>query len=232
LVRDVRLGLIGFVMLAPPVYAIQWILVAFWKKSEHPLIEMFKGTPDMAFFATLIAAAVIVAPLVEETLFRVLLQGFLEKLVSFRGNVLELLFGRFAIFDPPANPLPADQPVLASLAGSPAEPNPYESPQADPRSGPPLPEAAAAAISDDQPELRGVLAWIPIVISSVIFALLHYSHGPDWVPLTLLAAGMGYLYQRTHSIVPSLTVHMCLNGLSMCGLWVQVYEMAEIGAGG
>jgi hypothetical protein len=25
---------------------------------------------------------------------------------------------------------------------------------------------------------------------------------------------------------------MCLNGLSMCGLWVQVYEMAEIGAGG
>jgi hypothetical protein len=31
--RDVRLGLIGFVMLAPPVYAIQGALVYYWKPS-------------------------------------------------------------------------------------------------------------------------------------------------------------------------------------------------------
>ena len=63
-----------------------------------------------------------------------------------------------------------------------------------------------------------------LVISSVVFALLHYSHGPDWIPLLVLAAGMGYLYQRTHRLLPSLIVHMLLNGLSMWGLWVQVYE--------
>lgn len=231
--RDLRLGLIGFVMLAPPVYAIQGVLVYYWKPSEHPLIEMFKGTPDTAFFATLIAAAVLVAPLVEEMLFRVLLQGFLEKLVSFRGNVLEILFGRFPIFDPPAAvPLPADELVVAQLPKPPVDQSPYQAPQADQRFDPLPPEAAAAVISEGQPELRGAVAWIPIGISSLIFALLHYSHGPDWVPLTLLAAGMGYLYQRTHSIVPSLTVHMCLNGLSMCGLWVQVYELKGLGAGG
>jgi membrane protease YdiL (CAAX protease family) len=72
----------------------------------------------------------------------------------------------------------------------------------------------------EQPELRGLLAWVPIAVSSAIFALLHYSHGPDWVPLLFLAAGMGYLYQRTHRLLPSLTVHALLNSLSMWGLWV------------
>jgi membrane protease YdiL (CAAX protease family) len=58
----------------------------------------------------------------------------------------------------------------------------------------------------------------------VVFALLHWQHGPDWVPLTVLAAGMGYLYQRTHRLLPSLVVHTALNGASMWGLWVQVRE--------
>jgi hypothetical protein len=57
--------------------------------------------------------------------------------------------------------------------------------------------------------------WIAIGITSLIFALLHWSHGPAWVALTVLAAGMGYLYQRTHRIVPSLVVHGLLNNLTM-----------------
>ena len=48
---DVKLGLAGFVMLAPPVYAIQGVLVYFWKPSKHPLMEMFKESPDAGFFA-------------------------------------------------------------------------------------------------------------------------------------------------------------------------------------
>jgi membrane protease YdiL (CAAX protease family) len=83
--------------------------------------------------------------------------------------------------------------------------------------------------TSEQPELRGPRSWVPIGISSIIFALLHMSHGPDWVALTLLAAGMGYVYQRTHSIIPSLTIHVCLNGLSMWGLWIQVYELKGAG---
>jgi hypothetical protein len=189
---------------------------------------MFKSTPDAAFFATLIAAAVVVAPLVEEMLFRVFLQGFLEKLASFRGSGWELLFGHFSSFSEREQLSLPDQPVAAQLAAPAHDPNSYLSPgfQKPLAIGDP---DQAAIISDDQPELRGPQAWIPIAISSIIFALLHYSHGPDWVPLTLLAAGMGYLYQRTHSVIPSLTVHMCLNGLSMWGLWIQVFELKGAG---
>jgi membrane protease YdiL (CAAX protease family) len=34
---------------------------------------------------------------------------------------------------------------------------------------------------------------------------------------------MGYLYQRTHRLLPSLTVHSLLNGVSLWALWVQVH---------
>ena len=217
---DVKLGLIGFVMLAPPVYAIQGALVYFWKPSKHPLMEMFKSSPDAGFFAVLLVAAAVAAPIFEELVFRVLLQGFLEKLASFRGHAfeaLELLIGRL-----PRSAAPATTTLVA------AEPI---FPEADAGDNPFLPPAAAsdvpvrAELVDDgwQHELRGGAAWLPIVLVSVLFALLHYSHGPDWVALTLLAAGMGYLYQRTHSVVPSLVVHALLNSLSMLGLWVQVY---------
>jgi membrane protease YdiL (CAAX protease family) len=228
--RDVRLGLIGFVMLAPPVYAIQGVLVYFWKPSEHPLMEMFKGTPDAAFFATLVAAAVIVAPLVEEMLFRVFLQGFLEKLVSFRGRAQELVLGHFGDTPQPAELAAVREPVLAQAVDLPPDLNPYTPPSVPQ----PIDEGPEAVATDpsEQAELRGPRSWVPIGISSIIFALLHMSHGPDWVALTLLAAGMGYLYQRTHSIVPSLVIHMCLNGLSMWGLWIQVYELKGAGLGG
>jgi hypothetical protein len=45
LLVDLKLGVIAFVMLAPPVYAIQGVLVYFWKPSKHPLMEMWAFLP-------------------------------------------------------------------------------------------------------------------------------------------------------------------------------------------
>jgi membrane protease YdiL (CAAX protease family) len=229
---DLCLGLTGFVMLAPPVYALQGLLVYFWQPSKHPLMETFKEAPSMGFFVALLVSASIVAPVFEEIMFRVLLQGFLEKAFRFRGKASDLVLGTHW----PHGDIPAesDSVVPAELAdesgASPsvaaADENPYT---------PPRHYAETAALPDEgateheqpeheQPELRGRAAWLPIAISSLIFALLHYSHGPDWIPLILLAAGMGYLYQRTHRLLPSLVVHASLNSLSMWGLWVSVFE--------
>jgi membrane protease YdiL (CAAX protease family) len=232
LLADVKLGVIGFVMLAPPVYAIQGLLHSLWQPSKHPLMEMFKSSPDAGFFAVLLLAAAGVAPIFEELVFRVLLQGYLEKLASFRGNPLELLLGRL-----PGGLTPAPATTTSTpLQSTAAEPVTILRP-AEAADNPFLPPAmtveavipAEAADDSSQPPLRGAAAWLPIGVTSVLFALLHFSHGPDWVALTLLAAGMGYLYQRTHSIVPSLVVHTLLNSLSMLGLWIQVYVLPEQG---
>src|SRR5205814_9733790 len=84
---------------------------------------MFKGTPDVGFFVLLIVTAAIVAPLFEELLFRVVLQGFLEKAFDFRGEIHELFFGtvnRVAV-----------EPLLVAELSAPGgaavalDPNPY-----------------------------------------------------------------------------------------------------------
>jgi membrane protease YdiL (CAAX protease family) len=231
---DLKLGLTGFVMLAPPVYAIQGLLVYFWKPSKHPLMEMFKESPDPGFFAVLFAAAAVVAPLFEELVFRVLLQGLLEKAFSFAGAAHELVLGS------PRGPV---ETMHLTAPASGAQENPVAAEiifLSDQRESDANPYAASAVIgegivpaevveSEDQQELRGPVAWLPIAVSSAIFALLHYDHGPDWVPLLLLAAGMGYLYQRTHRVVPCLVVHALLNSLSMFGLWLQVFVMPDQG---
>jgi membrane protease YdiL (CAAX protease family) len=227
-VTDLRTGMIGFVMLAPPTYALQGLLVWLWKPSKHPLMEMFKGTPDFSFFMLLVVSAAVVAPLFEELMFRVVLQGFLEKAITFWGDLNELFIGGTpasmvqleVVADDADNANDQNAIASAELTTSNFAPNPYAPPAA-------LTEEAAtrtANRSNTQPQLCASASWLPIGISSAVFALLHYSHGPDWIPLLFLAAGLGYLYQRTHRLLPSLIVHAALNSLSLWGLWVQVQE--------
>lgn len=226
LVGDLKVGLMAFAMLAPPVYALQGLLVTIWKPSKHPLMELFKGTPDGLLFAILVLAAVIIAPIFEELVFRVLLQGFLEKLVTFTGEAHEVFFGSSPHSMPPVadtQPAVMAEAVLPLSALPPAFADPQNPYAASLVPAPPEAQPVKPA-GDSQPELRGWQALLPIAISSLIFALLHYSHGPDWVALTLLAAGMGYVYQRTHRLLPSLIVHVLLNGFSMWAFWIQVYE--------
>jgi membrane protease YdiL (CAAX protease family) len=200
---DLRLGLVGFVLLAPPVYALQGLLIRFWQPSHHPLVELFKGAPDPLFFGLLFLSAAIVAPLLEELLFRVLWQGFLEKCFTFDANAEQLLLGGNWRSD---SALPGDVPLSDETSSM---------------------SDSGLLTEQEQPEPQGPQAWLPIFLSASIFALLHLSHGPDWVPLLLLAAGMGYLYQRTHRLLPSLVVHCLLNSYSLWGLWIQVHTNAS-----
>jgi membrane protease YdiL (CAAX protease family) len=210
--RDVKLGLVAFVMLAPPVYAIQGLLVSFWQESKHPLVEMFKEQPSSSFFAILFLSAAIVAPLFEEMVFRVLLQGFLEKVFAHPSTNQH---------PPPSaqlQPAALNDGAVVALPVSPDH-NPYASPQTITFTAP---HVENSEHFEEAPEPSPGSAWLPIFISSAIFAALHYTHGPDWIPLFFLALGLGYLYQHTHRLLPSLVVHSLLNALSMWGLWVQV----------
>ena len=59
----------------------------------------------------------------------------------------------------------------------------------------------------------------PLVITSLLFALLHFGYGPDPFALFVFSLFLGYAYRQTHRIVPSLVVHACLNGWTMLNLW-------------
>ncbi|MCA9119281.1 MAG: CPBP family intramembrane metalloprotease [Planctomycetaceae bacterium] len=71
------------------------------------------------------------------------------------------------------------------------------------------------------------VAPMPILLSSMIFALMHFSHGPDPVALFVLALALGYVYQRTHCLLPCVIVHACLNGTTMLFLWLSLDELSK-----
>jgi membrane protease YdiL (CAAX protease family) len=171
---DLRVGLFGFVAASVPVYLLQGLLsLAF--PGEHPIIKFVRETHDLASLAIAAATAVLVAPVVEELLFRVLLQGWLE-----------------AVWPSPRwrSPAAAAGDVLPVL----------------------LPHATP----------RAPVVWQPIVVSSGVFALLHAGHGPDPIPLFVLALVLGYLYQRTHRIWASVALHFSLNLCSLLMLWAKI----------
>jgi membrane protease YdiL (CAAX protease family) len=66
-------------------------------------------------------------------------------------------------------------------------------------------------------EQRGT-TWLPILVSSFLFSVAHATSGPDPVALFVLAIVLGYVYQRTHHIVPCIVAHALFNATSMIAL--------------
>jgi membrane protease YdiL (CAAX protease family) len=156
--RDIRLGCVTFLAAVVPVLAIQLILT-HWFPSRHPIQTLVTGQPQSWILALASVSAVVVAPVFEELVFRVLLQGWIEAREGQWRREYRWL-----------NRLP-----------------------------------------------RGAA---PILASSLAFASLH--NWPDMAALFVLALFLGYLYRQTHRIFAPLTVHICLNALSMLELWATV----------
>jgi membrane protease YdiL (CAAX protease family) len=76
---DARLGGLAFLAALVPVFAVQWFFVfVLDMPSKHPLVVTVEGHPSVATMVLATFLAVVVAPLFEEFVFRVLLQGWLE----------------------------------------------------------------------------------------------------------------------------------------------------------
>ena len=223
--RDVLVGVSAFAMIAPIVFGLQLLLTKFFK-SQHPLIEWLTERPTMFFLYMVAFSAVVVAPIAEEVLFRLLLQGWFEKIALRKFSGRELVFGQSEVglndFSAPLT-----EPKKDSADGKDG-PNATHGKESGNPFQPPLTQQPAKLVTDkgevyDDGRLPSGIAMLPILGSSLVFALMHYSHGPDPIPLFLLSLGIGYVYQRTHRILPCILIHMLLNGFSMVLLWLQLF---------
>jgi membrane protease YdiL (CAAX protease family) len=212
--RDLALGLGAFVALLVPVYAIQAALVEWVEVPyEHGLIDALKVDNSLVNFAICTLTAVIIAPLTEEFLFRLALQGWFERAEAvLLGDRLsdrqeETKVGVEDVSDQQISdfetPLAPENPYLSSdLVTSPPEAEP--SPQ--PRRAPRWP--------------RGL---VPVLLSSSLFALAHLGQGAAPIPLFFLGIGLGYLYRRTHRLLPCILVHMLVNATSMAMMGLALF---------
>lgn len=76
---DVARGALGFVAVAAPMFVMQAALQVLFRPTRHPIIPLLQSQPNVATLVLAAISAVLVAPLVEEFVFRVVLQGSLER---------------------------------------------------------------------------------------------------------------------------------------------------------
>lgn len=220
LLADARIGTIAFLASLAPVYLVQVLLiVAIQPESRHPLLDQLAQSATPQVLLTAFGLAVVAAPLFEEFAFRLLLQGALERM---EDSALRLV----ATERPqPANGNFSDS--TTSDGDAPEAQNPYASPAVEIRAGrleavdKPPPKQ-----SDQPPPEQGLLpglphGWAPVLASGLLFGVAHYGHGADPVALFLFGTVLGYLYQRTHRIVPCIVTHMLFNAFSLTIAWLQ-----------
>ena len=223
---DIELGVRWFMMLIVPVILIQLVL-SFWFPSHHPLVEMLQESGDLSLLPVAAFAAVISAPIFEEILFRLLLQGWMEKLQISRVRTalgLSTNTERNAVLlggEINDNVTVSDVESVEKISTVPA---PESRATDNPYAAPSTPVVDDTIVHSANAEGAKPVMWLPIIVSSALFSLAHLSHGPDWVALFLLAIGLGYLYQRTGRILPSMVVHFLVNALAMMQLWAAVLQ--------
>ncbi len=189
---DIVLGGAAFLAAFAPVMKLQEFLERL-TPYDHPLIRSLKHQPDGWMMSIVAVSAVVVAPLVEELFFRVLIQGCFEAVEAKRRWLLTVRRS------------PGTSP--SSGLSSPATVRPVAT------------EAELSALS-------APAAW-PIVMTSILFALMHPGQGAAPIPLFIFSLFLGYVYQRTHRIWPSLVAHMLLNGTTMAALWYMLMNPAK-----
>ena len=66
-----------------------------------------------------------------------------------------------------------------------------------------------------QSKLRGYMrsAWLGILITSVMFAVVHPLH--HWLAIFILSAGFGYAYERSGSLFRPIIMHVAFNTTSV-----------------
>ena len=60
------------------------------------------------------------------------------------------------------------------------------------------------------------------ILTSLLFAGLHIGQGAAYIPLFFLSFGLGYVCNKTGSIIPCVIIHMVLNGISTIPLIVMI----------
>ncbi len=178
--EGVRQGLIAFAMWMPVVWLVQLVLVLFIEY-EHPTLQKLQESPSLPVLGAVWFSAVLVAPIVEELLFRGLLQGWFQRI------------RRESLSDP-------DSLIVGAR-------------DIDIESG---------ELGNKQKSNRPVHVWA-IVFTAVLFGLAHPAQGPAPYSLFVLSLGLGYLYQRTGSLLACIFVHMLLNAITMLIHTVDVF---------
>lgn len=202
--RNLAAGVVGWLLLTPPVLALNFLityLYGLWTTvgtQEHPLTELAEHGIRPFEEILLVAAAVVAAPVLEEMMFRGVIQRWVVRWPG--GNLLALAAALAVAFwsrheefiqgwgQWDATFILELAPVGFVLAM--------------------LPVYGIVRACSRTSVGPGIFA------ASLLFAAVHSFAWPTPISLFLLALGLGYLFHRTGSLVGPMVLHALFNAVT------------------
>jgi membrane protease YdiL (CAAX protease family) len=220
--RQVAAGGVGFLLVAPPVYLVNWASVKIWQQHKHPLEQMVVAEPTAGIACLAFLSAVVLAPAAEELLFRGILQSWLAQVFRRRGPSSSLLheLSDAQVQAPPGTRLGEGEALsephaVLTLGSDGASPSRTGSDGASP-SGTVAILSDAATVADPGEPDPGTRheSLAPVLLTSALFAAVHLPQWPAPIAIFFLSVGLGVVYQRTGSLIASFVMHALFNGFS------------------
>jgi membrane protease YdiL (CAAX protease family) len=197
--RQVGIGVRAAMLMTPAVYAIQFVAVRIWPPRMHPveLMVLEKLTVGAAILAVL--SAMVLAPMIEELLFRGIVQRWLSRLVDDRPErtITTQETG------PPGRFKPEGEPLSGNSMGTPFVPTVIHLGGEKSASRCQLAEPTSPRSS-----------YLPILLTSLFFAAMHLPQWPAPIAIFPLSMALGIVYQRSSSLLAAITMHATFNGIS------------------
>jgi membrane protease YdiL (CAAX protease family) len=204
--RQAALGVGAMLFVAPIIYAVQLVVLQIWPPdptNDHPVKKMLEEQFTAGVVYLAIVSAVILAPMLEELMFRAIFQGWLSAWLERSRNA------RSRRPLQPSGPLEAlgDDGFAADdwgldVAAAP-ETNDWEKAQAP---------------SDPSVHQTDRFPWRAVLLTSLFFATVHLPQWPAPIAIFVLSMALGTVYQRSGSLIASSFMHATFNGLSTIAL--------------
>jgi membrane protease YdiL (CAAX protease family) len=201
--RNLLAGTLGAVVLTPVVQGVNWLVKVLYLAAgaggvqEHPLTQVARQGPAPAEWVLLVLTAMLAAPVLEELMFRGMLQPWLaaRRWGGHAAMAATLVLALLACRGRAGPLLERAAPVEFVLILVPFYLAVWR------RSRTPVPPA--------------------IFGTALLFAYVHVDVWPDPVALFVLALGLGVLAWRTRSLVGPILLHSLFNGVSCVRLLLE-----------
>jgi membrane protease YdiL (CAAX protease family) len=197
--RQLAIGVGAALLITPVVILIQIVAIQVWRSHKHPVEEMVLDSfsPGIALLA--VASAMVLAPMIEELLFRVIVQRWLTRFARPRGSSAWIAKNQ-------AHGVPAGAEITAQIDETATS------------SSEAIPLGQDAVLDPAGSEPRPSLA---IVSTSLLFAAMHAAQWPAPIAIFVLSVALGALYKRTGSLFAAIAMHGTFNGFSTLLLLLQ-----------
>ena len=187
-----KMGVIGALLLTPVVYVMQGLAVQIWGHNKHPVELMMLDRFTVGAAVLAVVSTTVLAPMVEELLFRGVIQRWLSRLFGDRSD----LDGSLTVS------LPRESGTDSAEWDSERYPELTSS------------DAADSGLPSTEPSGTGWGPTTAIVATSALFAVMHSPQWPAPIGIFFLSLGLGTLYRRTGSLIAAISMHAMFNGFS------------------